>query len=218
MIYEEFCLLEEAGEHPDPEEFCRRYPEWGDSLELQLRVDSELSEIARCFPPAPLLPEPGDTFQGFHVDSILGWGGTSVVYLAREEAMGGRAVALKVSPDRGPEPGIIGCLDHPRIMPAFSVCRDPARGLRGLCMPYRAGMPLDVLARRSWPLKDSHGASAFWAILAEQFPASAHSPSPDWPGWLGFPSDGSYEDGVAWIVQAVAAGRLPYPLLRSHPL
>ena len=205
VIYEEFCLLEEAGERPDPEEFCRRYPQWGDSLELQLRVDSELSELARCVPSAPPLPEPGDTFQGFRLDSILGWGGTSLVYLAREEAMGGRAVALKVSPDRGPEPGIIGCLDHPRIMPAFSVCRDPARGLRGLCMPYRAGMPLDALARRSWPLKDSHGASAFWAILAASSPRGPpRRLSPDWPGWLGFPSDGSYEDGVAWIVQAVA--------------
>jgi serine/threonine protein kinase len=127
------------------------------------------------------------------------------VFLAREEAMGGRAVALKVSADRGPEPGIIGCLDHPRIMPAFSVCRDPPWGLRGLCMPYRPGAPLNDLARRIWPLKESHGASAFEAILAPQrFSGSAPSAWPDGPGWLGFPEDGSYEDAVAWIAMAVA--------------
>ena len=204
VIYEEFCLLEEAGERPDPEEFCQRYPQWGDSLGLQLRVDCELTQVAKCAPPARPMPEPGDTFQGFRIDSILGRGGTSVVYLACEEAMGGRAVALKVSPDRGPEPGIVGCIDHPRVMPAYSVCRDSALGLRGLCMPYRFGMPLDALARRSWPLRYSHGASALWAILAQQSPGAALSPSPDWPGWLGFPSDGSYEDGIAWIVQEVA--------------
>jgi serine/threonine protein kinase len=205
LIYEEFCLLEESGANPDPEEFSHRYLEWRDSLELQLRVDVELCELARRVSPAPAFPEPGDTFQGFLVDSILGWGGTSLVYLAHEEAMGGRAVALKISPDMGPEPRIFGCLDHPRIMPAFSVCRDPDRGLRGLCMPYRTGMPLDELARRSLPLKHSHGALAFWEILADQqWPRSPQSPTIDSPGWLGFPADGSFEDGIAWIVQAVA--------------
>ena len=49
--------------------------------------------------------------------------------------MGNRAVALKVSPDRGPEPAIVGCLDHPRIMPAFSVCRDPAEGCVACACP-----------------------------------------------------------------------------------
>ena len=205
VIYEEFCLLEEVGRRLDLEQFCRRYPRWRHSLELQLRVDSELREIAgRVSSPSPL-PQPGDLFQGFRIDSILGRGGTSHVYLAHEEAMGDRVVALKVSPDRGPEPDIIGCLDHPRIMPAFSVCRDPARGLRGLCMPYRSGMPLHELARRSWPRRDSHGASAMWAVLAAQDDAvAAHSPSLNWPGWFGFPLHGSYEEGVAWIVFAVA--------------
>src|SRR5262249_57343782 len=31
LIYEEFCLLEEAGECPEPEDFCRRYARWKDS-------------------------------------------------------------------------------------------------------------------------------------------------------------------------------------------
>jgi serine/threonine protein kinase len=205
LIYEEFCLLEEAGDRPDPEEFCRRYLRWRDSLSLQLRVHRKLSEAVGCIrTPAPL-PRPGDCFHGFRIHSILGRGGTSYVYLAHEEAMGGRRVALKVSPDRGAEPEIIGGLDHPRIMPAFSVCRDPARGLRGLCMPYRSGAPLDALARRSRPLKDSHGSLAFRVILTDrQGTGYAPSPSSDCPGWHGFPSDGSFEDGVAWIVLAIA--------------
>ena len=118
--------------------------------------------------------------------------------------MGGRPIALKVSPDRGPEPGIMGCLDHPRIMPAFSVCRDAARGLRGLCMPYRSGATLDALFRLVWPLRDSQGASAFWTTLASQQAVVAPSASLDRLGWLGFPWSGDYEDGVAWIVHAVA--------------
>ena len=102
--------------------------------------------------------------------------------------MGGRPIALKVSPDRGPEPGIMGCLDHPRIMPAFSVCRDTARGLRGLCMPYRSGAPLDALFRRVWPLRVSDSASN-----AQFYPVPAcgaiggPAASLGVPGWLDFP-------------------------------
>jgi serine/threonine protein kinase len=205
LIYEEFCLLEEAGECLEPEDFCRRYPRWKDSLELQLKIHRDFSAAAACAPSPPRLLEPGEWFDGFRIDSILGRGGTSQVYLAREDAMGGRAVALKVTPDRGPEPGIMGGLDHPRIMPAFSACRVPDRGLRGLCMPYRPGAPLDALARRSQPLKDSHGAAAFRSIL-DLRPAPGAAPPPwlDGPGWHGYPANGSYEDAVAWIVMAVA--------------
>jgi serine/threonine protein kinase len=203
LIYEEFCLLEEAAELPNPEAFCQRYPSWRDSLELQLKCHRELRDLASNGRSAQPLPESGESWNGFRIDSILGRGGTSTVFLAYEDAMGGRPIALKVSPDRGPEPGIIGCLDHPRIMPAFSVCRDAARGLRGLCMPYRSGAPLDALLRRVWPLRDSHGASAFWSALAGQR-GGGPGPSLDRPGWLGFPSSGTYEEGVAWIVLVVA--------------
>jgi len=205
LIYEEFVLLEETGATVDAEEFCRRYPRWRESLELQLRIHRELRASAGYAPAARPLPEPGDCFHGFRIESILGRGGTAQVYLAYEEAMGGRPVALKVSPDHGREPEIIGWLDHPRIMPAFSVCHDPPGGLRGLCMPYRPGVPLDALVRRIRPLRGSQGASALRAVLgADEGPGQAPVPTPDWPGWLGFPSNGAYEKGVAWIILAVA--------------
>src|SRR5262249_14899198 len=108
LIYEEFCLREQIGECPEAEEVCRRYPRWERPLELQLRVHHELSRVGDV-PSEPLLPGPGDRFHGFRIDSILGCGGTSYVYLAYDDSMGGRPVALKVSPDRGPEPEIIGC-------------------------------------------------------------------------------------------------------------
>jgi serine/threonine protein kinase len=203
LIYEEFCLLEEAGGHPDPDDFCRRYLQWSDSLEVQLKCHRELNGLPTRVQPSPLLPEPGDDWHGFRIKSILGRGGTSTVYLAQEYAMGGRSVVLKVSPDRGPEPAIVGCLDHPRIMPTFSVCHDTAQRLRGLCMPYRPGAPLGALLRRGWPLRNSHGALAFWTIPAAQR-GSGPAPSHHLPGWLGFPSAGTYEHGVAWIVLAVA--------------
>lgn len=202
LIYEEFCLLEEAAEIPDPEEFCERYAPWRDSLEVQLKCHRELSELASHVRSAPPLPKSGEYWNGFRIDSILGRGGTSTVFLAYEDAMGGRPIALKVSRDRGPEPEIIGSLDHPRIMPAYSVCRDAARGLRGLCMPYRSGASLDALFRRVWPLRASHGALAFWDPLPGKHAVGSAS-SLERPGWLGFPLSGAYDDGVAWIVLMV---------------
>jgi serine/threonine protein kinase len=70
-------------------------------------------------------------------------------------------------------------------------------------MPYRFGAPLDTLIRQSWPLRNSHGASAFWVGLTAQLGAGAVL-SLDSLGWYGFPSAGTYEDGVAWIVLVLA--------------
>jgi serine/threonine protein kinase len=203
LIYEEFCLLEEAGECPESVGFCERYPFWRDSLEVQVHYHRQLDKLAPNVRPQPALPQPGDEWCGFSIDSVLGRGGTSIVYLAYERAMGDRFVALKVSRDRGPEPSIIGCLDHPRIMPAFSVCRDRLNGLRGLCMPYRSGKPLDCLVRQAWPFRRSQGAATFWAVLAAQGGAGP-TPALDQPGWSGFPSTGVYEEGVAWITAVVS--------------
>ena len=59
LIYEEFCLLEEEADVPNPEEFYQRYAPWRDSLEVQLRCHRELRELAttcgrprRCRHPA----------------------------------------------------------------------------------------------------------------------------------------------------------------------
>ncbi|MEJ7639069.1 MAG: hypothetical protein WKF75_14130, partial [Singulisphaera sp.] len=45
LVYEEFCLREEQGEHPDPEQFCDDYDPWRDSLALQLHYHREFSQV-----------------------------------------------------------------------------------------------------------------------------------------------------------------------------
>ncbi len=57
IVYEEFCLRQEAGEHVDSAEYYRRFPQWQDELAVVLqchhllRDDSELPEF-----PAPVSP------------------------------------------------------------------------------------------------------------------------------------------------------------------
>lgn len=201
LVYEEFCLCEEAGAGADPEEFCQRYDPWRDSLASQLAYHRLLSNVAGRSSTPPKFPDPGEYFERFRLREILGQGGAGRVYLADDEGLGGRLSALKISPDRGDEPAIMGRLDHPHIMPVLSVTRDETTGLRGLCMPYRPGRPLDDLLRRMDPTPVwKRTAKSFWDAICEGQPG----PRTPGPGWEGFPFHGSYNDAVAWLGAALA--------------
>jgi serine/threonine protein kinase len=198
LAYEEYCLREEQGEWLDPDQFCDRYLPWRDSLASQMRYHRLLSLVIPSAAPAVRLPEPGEHFGGFRIDSILGLGGTAQVYLARDDELGGRPVVLKIAPDRGREPSILGILDHMYIMPALSITREAATGLRALCMPYRPGLPLNQVIHRVGPAGRGHGARALWRAVA---PAGM---DPSGPGWEGFPDGGSYPDAAAWVALSLA--------------
>src|SRR5262249_33602411 len=113
LIYEEFCLAEERGDRVDVDAFCDRYPRWKESLVSQLQYHHLLSQAAGVRPKPTPFPEAGDTFEEFQLVSLLGRGGTSRVFLARDLSLGGKQVVLKVSLDRGREPQAQGALDHP---------------------------------------------------------------------------------------------------------
>ncbi len=205
LIYEEFCLREEEGEEPDPDSFCDRYDRWKDSLASQLRYHKMLSRGCAAREPAPRFPEPGEWFQSFRLRSILGQGGAARVFLANDEELGDREVALKVSADRGKEPSILGRLDHEHIVPVLSVTREQERGLRGLCMPYRPGAPVDAVIRR---LYERDRPTRAIAIIRAIAPSGATDEEiatvVETSGWRGYPIDGTYMEGVAWIVMTLA--------------
>jgi serine/threonine protein kinase len=202
LIYEEYCLREEHGERPEAEEFCDRYASWSDSLASQLRYHQLLSRVVAPSSPPPRFPEPGERFQEFQLDSLLGRGGAAWVYLARDESLGSREVVLKVSPDRGNEPSIMGRLDHAHIVPVHKVAFDSATGLRGLCMPYRPGLPLDAVIRRVQPASRPRAARALWEAVAP--PDLAPRDPVKQSGWNTFPVRGTYADAVAWLSATLA--------------
>jgi serine/threonine protein kinase len=203
LIYEEFCLREERGERPDPEEFAARYAPWHDSILSQLRCHSLLSQVVA--PTAtPRFPEPGERFGGFRLGEVLGRGGAAQVYRALDDELGGREVTLKVSTDRGDEPSIQGRLDHAHIVPVLSVVRPPESNLRGLCMPYRPGLSLDRLIERVDPTRRPRRARALWDAVVPTSLADRR-PTPETPGWQGFPIQGAYAEGVAWVVATLAS-------------
>lgn len=211
LIYEEYCLREERGDQLNIESFCDRYPDWRDSLASQLRYHRLLSQAAGLPPPPPRFPEAGENFEEFILRAQIGKGGYSRVFLADDRSLGGKRVVLKVSLDRGREAEAQGALDHPHIVPVNSVVYQCDGDLRGLSMPHRPGLPLDEVIR----LVRQDGAAprsarALWDCLVEGVDleaagdrdegfAAALEAGPHCDGWRGFPVDGSYARGVAWI-------------------
>ncbi|MGC8638462.1 MAG: serine/threonine protein kinase [Isosphaeraceae bacterium] len=216
LIYEEYCLREECGESPDTEEFCRRYASWKNSLVCQFQLHRMFNPADDRQVPTARYPKPGDQFEEYHLISLIGKGGSSRVFLARDLSLGGKRVVLKVSLDQGQEPKTQGVLDHPHIVPVNSVVFQLEEGLRGLSMPFRPGLPLDEVLRRVGLADPPRSAMTLWNVLfAGDSPSlSPLSPEqlavfrtkgPSGEGWAGFPRTGTYAEGVAWV--AMILGR-----------
>jgi serine/threonine protein kinase len=220
LVYEEYCLNEEHGNAPDVDSFCNRYPDWKSSLVSQLQYHRLFSQAAGRRPSLPRFPEAGQDFEEFRLQSLLGSGGVSRVFLARDLSLGGKEVVLKVTLDRGQEPKVQGPLDHPHIVPVNSVVYQTDGELCGLSMPYRPGLPLDDLITRVDPARRPRKAIALWQALLtgtcdpSRLPGSEGtehdarsagiSGGPRGDGWEQFPVRGTYAQGVAWVVMIVA--------------
>lgn len=220
LIYEEYCLQEEQGAAPDVASFCDRYADWKDSLFSQLEYHRLFSQATGKPIVPPRFPHQGDDFEEFHLVSLLGEGGASRVFLARDLSLGGKHVVLKVAIDRGEEPKLQGRLDHPHIVPVNSVAFAPERGLVGMSMPLQPGLPLDVIIARLDPGSRPTRARAIWQVLVDgaaqglipstsgEFGAMLRDEisrvGPRGDRWAGFPVNKGYAQGVAWIVMTLA--------------
>ncbi|MDG3005665.1 serine/threonine-protein kinase [Paludisphaera mucosa] len=150
LIYEEFCLLEEAGESPEADAFLARYATLADPLRRVLDIHrlvgtastsalsqgSALAGAGHDTCPPPRFPEAGDAIAGFQLVEELGRGSFARVFLARETQLADRLVALKLSLRGSREPQTLARLQHTHIVPVHSHRVDSATGLHLLCMPY----------------------------------------------------------------------------------
>ena len=142
LIYEEFCLREDADEAPDPAEFEARFPAVAPGLRRVLDihglVGSGQASLSIPSPQTPAVPFPeaGQTIAGFRLVEELGRGAFARVFLAEERQLADRPVALKVARAGSREPQTLARLQHTHIVPVHSYRTDPATGLHLLCMPY----------------------------------------------------------------------------------
>lgn len=142
--YDEYCRLLEAGQSIQASVFCERYPTYRRSLRRLIDVHHNLEQIADL--DKEPWPVPGQLFLGFDIIGELGMGAIARVYLAAERALGGRGVAVKVSPFGDEEAETLGKLSHTNVVPVHSVQFDPDTKLTAVCMPYLGSATLaDVL-------------------------------------------------------------------------
>jgi serine/threonine protein kinase/Tfp pilus assembly protein PilF len=81
-----------------------------------------------------VMPRVGDTFEGFHLVEELGHGSFARVYRAKQQALAGRDVALKVTLRATREPERLARLQHTNIVPVYSVHN--AAPVQVICMPF----------------------------------------------------------------------------------
>jgi serine/threonine protein kinase/tetratricopeptide (TPR) repeat protein len=139
LIFEEFCLRQEAGMEVDPAEFAERFPRLWPELELLLDCQ-RLMEPFAAIPTA--LPEEGDELAGFRLVRELGRGVLGRVFLATETALAGRPVVVKVAPLGREEHLSLARLQHMNIVPLYSARELHDRSLQVLCMPFLGGASL----------------------------------------------------------------------------
>jgi serine/threonine protein kinase/Tfp pilus assembly protein PilF len=207
LAYEEYCLRQEAGESPDPDEFCRRFPNYHTSLHRLLEAHQLLAENPQLLSAtrAERWPAPGDTFAGFALVGELGRGAFGRVYLATEPDVGNRRVAVKVSPYAGSEAEVLGRLEHPNIVPIHSCRRDPASGLTAVCMPYRGHTTLCDLLDRAFtgPRPPTSARVIAETLHASALPEDADADDLPLPRPL---RRGRYIDGVLYLGIQIAEG------------
>ncbi len=197
LAYEEFCRRLAAGERPDTEQFCERFPTFKASLRRLIWAHRFLEGNVQLWSGAAATrwPEPGDEFLGFCLVRELGRGAFARVFLATEPALGGRPVAVKVSLHGTGEAETLGRIEHPNIVPVHSAHRDKETGLSLVCMPFRGTATLcDVLDGALAVPRLPERARVILDAVRSEGPTLAGERSPD-----PLLQSGAYTDGIAHI-------------------
>jgi serine/threonine protein kinase/Tfp pilus assembly protein PilF len=95
--------------------------------------------------PCADFPKVGDTFLGFHLVDELGQGAFARVFLAHQESLAGRPVALKVTLRHTREAERLARLQHTNVVPVYSTHDTPP--LQVICMPFLGRQTIAHLIR-----------------------------------------------------------------------
>lgn len=159
LAFEEYILRLEAGEKPRFSEYAGRFPEAQGALRelilIQEAVAGEalLEEAEAEAKRLDGFPELGESIEGFELVGELGVGSYSKVYLARDKALAGRQVALKMTRGKQAEWLTLARLQHTHIAPIYSHTKTVFNGQEFdlLCMPYFGAVTLNtVIEHEDW--------------------------------------------------------------------
>ena len=117
-------------------------------------------------------------FLGFELVGELGNGAFGRVYLARQDELAQRFVALKVTTHPSEEPQCLATLQHTNIMPIFSV--HESGDLQAICMPFLGVATFADLLKQTETSKSQSGFDrAMISTVAEQLISTIVERTPD---------------------------------------
>jgi serine/threonine protein kinase/Flp pilus assembly protein TadD len=201
-----------AGEDPDPTFRLARpqMPDTGPTARLNAPVPppspGELADLGR--PPADdTFPVPGNRIVHYELVEELGRGAFARVFLAKQESLANRLVALKVTTTPTDEPQKLARLQHPNVVPVYSV--HEAGHFQVLCMPFLGRVTLSRVVARlisSWESPPTSGRELLSALLPDTR-VTASSTDAEPKSKPANPLAGlSFVDAGLWLVGQLAAG------------
>jgi serine/threonine protein kinase/Tfp pilus assembly protein PilF len=199
VVYEEFCIREEAGEQVDSAEFYGRFPQWHDELAVVFQCHHLLHDDSEL----PEFPGAGQSLGELRLIRELGRGALGRVFLATQPSLSDRLLAVKITARRGEEHLSLARLQHTNIVPLYLVQDFPDERLRALCMPYLGGATWSKIlrcVRARTPTKRS-GRQIVECVADEQeknSPVAVVSPA------IGFLARSSFVDAVCWVGACLA--------------
>ncbi|VTT96889.1 serine threonine protein kinase : Putative uncharacterized protein OS=Gemmata sp. Wa1-1 PE=3 SV=1: Pkinase [Gemmataceae bacterium] len=197
LVYEEYCVREEAGEVPGTDQFCGQFPAYQSHIRDVIRGHRLLADHPDLVKPAAAWPRPGDTFEQLIVVRELGRGSFARAYLARDPEAGDRAVVLKLAPSRSAEARTLGIIAHEGI--AAVLWARPAGGFFAICMPYVGALTLrDAAAAAALAPGGPSGRALLAAVSDPDLPPVAAAARPALTGRE------SHADAVAAIAARLA--------------
>jgi serine/threonine protein kinase len=194
----------QAGESLDADDFSQRFPSLQKSLYFLIEVDKLLPSSLgdELGSETVTWPEPGEEFFEFSLIAELGRGTFGRVFLAIQPSLSGRRVVLKVAPRGRNEAEILAKLQHPNIVPVYSVQEEELTGLSAVCMPYLGRTTLcDVLDRA---FADSHPPTFARVILDTITNLSEDHDAPSPVAFDRILDTGLYVEGIAFLSAQLA--------------
>jgi hypothetical protein len=207
LAYEEYCLRAEAGDTPETEAFCARFPAYRSSLRRLVTTHAFLALNSQRIDAAPPVrwPEPGERHGDFTLVRELGRGAFARVYLATEASTGDRPVAVKFSFEGDAEARTLGRLNHPNVVPVLSARADAATGLTTVCMPFLGAATLTDVLDHAYPVAGAAPPRRA-AVFLEAARAAARADDP--AGGAASPDQrmarGTFEEGLALVALELA--------------
>jgi eukaryotic-like serine/threonine-protein kinase len=148
LLFEEFRLRKARGEPVSASEFGERYEidreSWSERVrELSQSTGDVLAakkQARDSIQSTPLqldrqsFPKIPSRFSRFELVGLLGQGALGRVYLARQDDLANRFVALKITRETTSEPECLALLQHTNIVPVYSLHR--VGEFQAICMPF----------------------------------------------------------------------------------